>query len=104
MANLNLAKALTLVEKNMDNSEYSIEQFSREMAMSRSNLHRKIFALTGQSAREFIRSIRLKRAAQLLRKKTGTIADIAYQTGFNNLSYFAKCFKEQFGVLPSDFK
>jgi DNA-binding response OmpR family regulator len=97
-----LQKALLLVEKNMDATEFSAEQFCDEMGMSRAQVHRKLKALTGQSATHFIRSIRLKRAAQMLKQQSGSVSEIAYQTGFNNLSYFTKCFKEQYGVLPSD--
>jgi AraC-like DNA-binding protein len=66
-------------------------------------LHRKLHALTNQSTNQFIRSLRLKRAAELLRQHYGNVAEIAYEVGFNNPSYFAECFRQQFGVLPSEF-
>jgi AraC-like DNA-binding protein len=99
-----LQKALHIVEKNMVESDFNIEIFSNELNMSRTQVHRKLTALTGQSATEFIRTLRLKRAAQLLRQKSGSVSEIAYQTGFNNLSYFTKSFKEVFGTAPSEFK
>jgi DNA-binding response OmpR family regulator len=96
-----LAKALQIVEVHLDESEFSAEQFSREICMSRAQLHRKLKALTGRSATGFMRSIRLKRAVQLLEQNAGAVSEIAYQTGFNNLSYFTRCFKDEFGILPS---
>jgi len=72
--------------------------------MSRMQLHRKLLALTNKSANNFIRSLRLKRAAELLRQHYGNVAQIAYEVGFNNPSYFAECFRKQFGKLPSEYK
>jgi len=98
-----LLKALDVIEQNMDESELSAEIFCEKLAMSRANVHKKLKALTDQSTTEFIRTIRLKRAAQLLKQNAGSISEIAYMTGFNNLSYFTKSFKEQFGTLPSEY-
>ena len=66
-------------------------------------LFRKIKATTNQTPSELIRNYRLKYAARLLEKKFGNIAEITYEVGFNNLSYFAKCFKEKYGILPSEY-
>ena len=71
--------------------------------MSRMQLYRKLKALTGQSANEFIRTIRLKRAAQLMEQNQLTIAEITYEVGFNDLQYFRECFKKYFGVTPSEY-
>jgi signal transduction histidine kinase/DNA-binding response OmpR family regulator len=98
-----LSKALQIIENNMSDFEYNAEQFSQDIGMSRSTLHRKLIALTDKPATEFIRTIRLKRAAQLLSKNSASVSEIAYQTGFGNLSYFTKCFKEQFGKTPSEY-
>jgi signal transduction histidine kinase/ligand-binding sensor domain-containing protein/DNA-binding response OmpR family regulator len=98
-----LKQALEIVEANMDNPDFSIEGFSRGMFMNRVTLYRKILSITGKTPLEFIRSIRLKRAAQLLEKSGMSIAEIAYETGFNNPKNFTKAFKEEFGMPPSRF-
>jgi signal transduction histidine kinase/ligand-binding sensor domain-containing protein/DNA-binding response OmpR family regulator len=98
-----LKQALEVVEKNMDNAEFSVEDFSRDMYMNRVTLYRKILSLTGKTPIEFIRSIRLKRAAQLLDKSGMSIAEIAYEVGFNSPKNFTKSFKEEFKVLPSQY-
>jgi signal transduction histidine kinase/ligand-binding sensor domain-containing protein/DNA-binding response OmpR family regulator len=98
-----LQQALELVEKHLDNPEYSVEDFSRDMFMNRVTLYRKIHSLTGKSPLEFIRSIRLKRAAQLLEKSGMSVAEVAYEVGFNNPKLFTKFFKEEFNVTPSQY-
>jgi signal transduction histidine kinase/DNA-binding response OmpR family regulator len=97
-------KALELVEKNMGEPDFSVEDLSRELFMSRVSLYRKIHSLTGKSPIEFIRSIRLKRAAQLLEKSQKSISEIAYEAGFNNPKQFAKYFKAEFNVIPSAYQ
>lgn len=99
-----LQQAIGIVERHMENSDFSVEAFVQEMCMSRSQLHRKLKTLTGCSATEFIRMIRLKRAAQLLKGNSGTVAEIAYKVGFDHVGYFSKCFKETFGIPPSQYK
>ena len=98
-----LEKVMKIIEDNIENSTFSVEEFSREIGMSRTQLFRKMQALTNQSVSEFVRDFRLKRAASLLEQRAGTVTEIAYQVGFNNLSYFAKCFKELFGKSPSEY-
>ena len=98
-----LKKALKTVEEHIADEQFSVEDFSLEMAFSRMQLHRKLTGLTGQSATDFIRTIRLNKAAKLLALKSGTVTEIAYQVGFNSLSWFTKCFKEQYGLSPSEF-
>ncbi len=98
-----LKKVMDVVETNLTDSSFGVEVFAREVAMSQVQLYRKLTALTGYSPNDFIRHIRLQRAADLLKKKAGNVTEVAYQIGFNNLSYFAKCFKEKFGVSPKDF-
>lgn len=96
-----LRRILTIVEDNLANTSFSVDLLSEEAAMSPAQLYRKMTALTAYSPNEFIRHMRLTRAADLLRQRAGNVADIAYQTGFGSLSYFSKCFKEKFGVVPS---
>ncbi|GAB3331082.1 hypothetical protein GCM10027299_36570 [Larkinella ripae] len=98
-----LKRVMTIVEDNLGNSEFGAEEFGREAGLSRMQLHRKLTALTGQSAGDFIRVMRLKRAAQLLGGQAATVSEIAYEVGFNSLSYFSKAFREQFGVLPTEY-
>jgi AraC-like DNA-binding protein len=99
-----LTKALQIIENHLTESEFSVDDFCQEIGISRSHVHRKLKALTNQSFTEFFRDIRLKRAASLLSTKSGNLTEIAYQTGFTNLSYFSRSFKEQFGVNPSEYK
>ena len=87
----------------MEDSHFSTEELSTVLNMSRSNLHRKLKALTNQSTSEFIRSIRIYRAAELLKEQNVNISEVAYQVGFESVSYFSKSFKEQMGASPSDW-
>ncbi|MET3877438.1 signal transduction histidine kinase/ligand-binding sensor domain-containing protein/DNA-binding response OmpR family regulator [Chitinophaga sp. OAE865] len=96
-----IQQALQIVEKNIANPDFSVEELSRALFMSRVSVYKKILALTGRSPIEFIRSIRLKRAAQLLEKSQLTVAEVAYEVGFNNPKYFTKYFKMEYNVLPS---
>lgn len=96
-------KALQSVEKNMDDTEYSVEQLASDLAMTRATLYRKLQGITGQTPKDFIRSIRLKRAAQLLTDSDLSVSEIADRTGFSTPRHFAKLFKEAFGVLPSQY-
>lgn len=98
-----LKQAMEIIEKQMDNPDFSVDEFSREMFMSRVTLYRKINSLTGKSPLDFIRSIRLKRAAQLLDKSGMSISEVTYQVGFNNPKVFRKLFKDEFGMTPSDY-
>jgi signal transduction histidine kinase/DNA-binding response OmpR family regulator len=98
-----LQKAIYTVEEHMSDTEFSVETFIKEMGMSRSRMHRKIKALTAHSTSEFIRTIRLKRAASLLEKSKLPIEETAYAVGFNSTAYFTKCFKIQFGKTPSEY-
>ncbi|RMG35776.1 MAG: AraC family transcriptional regulator [Methanobacteriota archaeon] len=77
--------------------------FSKKIGLSRSQLNLKLRAITGYSTREFVRTLRLKRAAQLLEQGYGNVAEVAYEVGFNSLSYFARVFQKQFGSRPSHY-
>lgn len=98
-----LKKAVKMVENNIDDVEFSVDNLGQEMGLSRSQLHRKLKALTTQSTSEFIRLIRLKRAAQLFKQGKQNIDEVSYMVGFNTPSYFTKCFRLQFGVTPTEF-
>lgn len=98
-----LNKVLKLLEENISNSDFNVNQFAFEIGMSTPVFYRKIKALTGLTVNNFIKSIRLKRAAQLLEQKAGTIYEIAYMVGFNDPKYFSKEFRKQFGQAPSGY-
>lgn len=100
-ANTYVNKAIEKVIENIDNSDYSVNELSDDMAVSRSQLHRKLVALTGFSTTNFIRMIRLEKAKDLLMHNEGNITEIAYKCGFNSQSYFTKSFTEYFGKSPS---
>ena len=98
-----LHRVSDIIEKHMSDYNFTVDNFASEIGMSRMQLHRKLNAVTGQAASDFIRNCRLKRAAKLLKGKHGNIGEIAYDVGFNNPSYFSECFKKLFGVLPSEY-
>lgn len=96
-------QALDSIERNISNSNYAVEDLGKDVGMSRTQLYRKLKAITGQSANEFIRTIRLKRAAQLLEQQQLTVAEVTYEVGFTDLQHFRECFKKLFGVTPSEY-
>ncbi|KAA6330868.1 Sensor histidine kinase TodS [termite gut metagenome] len=98
-----LKRAVSVVEKFMDDPELDIGKFSEEMRVSRMQLYRKFEALTNMTVKEFIRSVRLKRAAQMLRQEKLTVSEVAWTVGFKDMSYFRKCFKEEFGMTPTEY-
>ncbi|MCB0687187.1 MAG: response regulator [Saprospiraceae bacterium] len=97
-----LTNVLQVIEKNMEDPSFSVEDLAKDVSLSRSQLHRKLKALADQSPNELIRSFRLQRAHDLLLNNAGNMSEVAYQVGFNSLSYFSKCFKDQFGLAPSE--
>lgn len=99
-----IEKAMKYVSDNLDRSDLSVEELSSALGMSRVRLYKKVKQITGKTPIEFIRLIRLKRAAQMLRESQLNISEIAYQTGFNNPKVFSKYFKEEFGILPSAYQ
>lgn len=99
-----IEKAIKYVEDNMSRSELSVEELSRELGMSRVHLYKKLLQITGKTPIEFIRVIRLKRAAQLLRESQLHVSEVAFEVGFNNPKYFSRYFKDEFGVLPSVYQ
>ena len=99
-----MARITEKLEANLDNPEYSVEQMASDVGMHRMNLYRKIQSLYGMTPSEFIRTMRLKRAAQILTADPNlTVSEVADMVGFNTPKYFTKYFKELFGVLPSQY-
>ncbi len=98
-----LEKAIKIVEDNMSNSELSVEEMSRMLGMSRVQLYKKLLSITGKTPIEFIRIIRLKRAALLLEKSQMSVSEIAYEVGFNTPRYFSRYFKEEYNMTPSAY-
>ncbi|MBT8285392.1 MAG: response regulator [Flavobacteriaceae bacterium] len=98
-----LERVQEVLDLKLTESAFSTQEFAEAVGMSRMQLHRKLKALTGLSASEFVRSQRLKLAASLLQKSDANISEIGYQVGFNDPSYFTKCFREAYGVSPSAF-
>lgn len=98
-----IQKAIDYVERNIENPDYSVDDLASDVGMSRGHLYRKLLAITGKSPVEFIRIIRLKRAAMLFKKGQFNVNEVSYKVGFNNPKYFRKYFKDEFGVSPSHY-
>lgn len=96
--------AMESVEKNLSNADYSVEDLSRDLFMSRVGTYKKLLALTRKTPIEFIRNMRLQRAAQLLSQSQLTVAEVAYEVGFNNPKNFSRYFKQEFDILPSQYQ
>jgi len=99
-----LKKTVAVVEEHLEDESFSPDDLARAVGMSRAQFYRKMRALTAQPAGLFIRSIRLQRAADLLKKGAGTVTEIAYKVGFSSQPYFSKCFQEHFGMSPKEYK
>jgi signal transduction histidine kinase/DNA-binding response OmpR family regulator len=98
-----LEKLQLILDKELSNSDFTADDFASSMGMSRMQLHRKLKSLLGVSATEFLRKERIKMAASLLKKGNGNISEIAYAVGFNDVSYFIRCFKEMYHCTPSEY-
>lgn len=98
-----IKKLHAIVQDNLDNSEFIVEDMAEQFNMSRASFYRKIKGVLDLTPNEYIRVERLKKAAQLLREKEYKVNEICYMVGFNSPSYFSRCFQQQFGVLPKDF-
>ena len=97
-----MTKVMNVVNTHLSEEEFSIEQFGHEAGMSRSQIHRKLKALTGKSPSVYLRSIRLSKARQMIQRREATISEISYKVGFSSPAYFSRCFKEEFGYPPSE--
>jgi DNA-binding response OmpR family regulator len=98
-----LNRVKEVVEKYISDEDFTVEDLGHKVGMSRVQLHRKLRALTNQSASQFILSMRLQRAIDLIKQNAGTVSEIAYMVGFNTPNYFAKCFRKRFGCSPSEY-
>ncbi|MEO6329080.1 MAG: ATP-binding protein [Ginsengibacter sp.] len=99
-----LQKIRSVIEENLDNELFTVVDLSNAVFMSRSQLHRKLKALTGEAPNELIRNFRLERALQLLKKNAGAVSEIAFMTGFSSPAYFSKCFSDRYHYPPADVK
>lgn len=99
-----MVRVRTLIEENLDNPDFNVEEFGRSVGMSHAQLYRKIKALTDYSPNEYVRVMRLRQAADILSSSEFTIAEVAYRVGFSSPSYFAKCFRRLYGETPADYQ
>jgi len=99
-----IRKAMEIANNHIENPEFDIEAFSREMGISRTQLYRKFNSIMNITINEFIKQVRLKKAAELIRIGELNISEIAYRVGFNDVTYFRKCFKKQYNSTPSEFR
>jgi CheY-like chemotaxis protein len=98
-----LKEVFSHIEEHLYDEQFGVEKLSKLAGMSRRHLNNKIKSLTSQTANELIRNFRLRKAAHLLSDKGLTVSEACYQAGFNNLSYFSKCFTEFYGTRPSAY-
>ncbi|TKC63758.1 response regulator [Pedobacter hiemivivus] len=98
-----LREAIAIIESHITESDFSVDKFSREIGMSRSNLYLKLKAITGESATDFIKRIRFKKAVELMESRQYTIAQVAYMSGFNSPSYFSTAFKQYYDCMPTEY-
>ena len=98
-----MKKVMEIINKNIENPAYSIDQFSEEIGMSRVQVYRKIKAVTGMSPSKLILDIRLKTSLDMLQNTEYTVTEVSYRCGFNEISYFGKCFKTEYGLSPSEY-
>ena len=99
-----IGRVINYINANIDDPNLNVENLAEELKLSRSQLYRKIKALTGQTANEFIRKIRLDKAKELLENGSETVSEVGYKVGFSTPSYFTRCFKSEFGKLPTEVK
>jgi signal transduction histidine kinase/DNA-binding response OmpR family regulator len=99
-----LDRVMMVIDQHISEEEFSIEEFGKDVGMSRSQMHRKLKALTGKSTSLYLRTVRLAKAKQMIEQKRANISEISYQVGFSSPAYFSRCFKEEFGHSPSDVK
>ena len=98
-----LQQAIDLVTDNIDNSEFGVSDFAANMCVSRSLLHKKLTALTEQSASDFINTVRLKKSKELMMTGSHNVSEVAYSVGYSDPKYFSRLFRKHFGIAPSEF-
>lgn len=99
-----LKRVISFIEENISTTEFTVEMLAHECGMSQLHLNKKLKVLVGQTANAFIRSMRLKRAAQLLSKNRYSVNEVMYECGFIDAKYFRTCFKKEFGIPPSEYQ
>jgi YesN/AraC family two-component response regulator len=99
-----ITKVLEYINNNLSDENLNVEQLAEELSLSRSQLYRKIKALTGFTANEFLRKIRLEKAKEMIEHGHESISEVSFKVGFSSPSYFTKCFKLYFGILPTEIK
>jgi YesN/AraC family two-component response regulator len=99
-----LQSIIDSIEQHLEDPEFDLEQLSSDLNMSKSTLYRKIKSMTGLTPLDFIRNIKMKRACMMLLTQRLNISEVAYSVGFSNPKYFSKCFKDEFGVIPSEYQ
>ena len=99
-----LDKIVAVIDSHLDDSDFGLDELASEMNMSKSTLHRRLKASADMTPLDFIRSIRIKRAADMLLAGEKNISEVAYSTGFTTPKYFTRCFKEEFGMTPTQYQ
>ena len=97
-----LQQKLSIIQKNLSDSEFGVEDIGKQIGLSRVQLYRKVKAMTGSSVVDLLRKARLAKANRLLESRSMSVSEVAYDVGFSAPSYFTKCFKDEFGMLPGD--
>ncbi|WNH09401.1 helix-turn-helix domain-containing protein [Thalassobellus suaedae] len=99
-----MKKVMLVIEENIDNNNFSVEELGSNVGLNRTTFGNKIKSLTGYTPVEFIRDIRIKRASQLIVGSQLLIKEIAFMTGFSDMKYFTKSFKNKYGVTPTEYR
>jgi AraC-like DNA-binding protein len=92
---------MEFMEKEWQNPELKVEDFEKDMGISKSKLYREMIRLTGKSPNVFLLHYRLRKSLQLLQRQTGNISEVAFDSGFNSPSYYTRCFRKKYGIMPS---
>jgi len=98
-----ISNFMEFIEIEWQNSELKVEDFEKKMGISKSKLYREMIRLTGKSPNVYVLQFRLRESLQLLQKQKGNISEVAYESGFNSPSYYARCFRKRYGIMPSGF-